>query len=397
MKFLTFVGALALAASITGCGTTSILSPGDPLPGVGLGASEESILLSWSTDGQLSRRLRNRTKLNILASYSTEFGSVINEVISSNTVTAGFPGLKFNLPKALKLTPLGPVCLRLAIGRKAIPLRIPKPSKSIDGFYYNEWAANAAFFTKKISMQNQLNTITRNVNTFAKPNQDFEAWRLRNNLASVSQCGNWTSITVADEPDTALQGKAKLTAARRQCVALYLKKFSANPEFSKISRIVKAVKTDNIYKVLANDMKHDFVKFSPGLIYFPGSKLPLDQSAYNQSVLEDGENISLIGAKLLIDSYGACKLEAEKRFEASYTNWKEVNSEKTIAARKKPLAKMCRARFDRDARRVDTLDELRQEKSKIEAELRLFEYEEGKLVVLPKKKLLVSHACPTTS
>ncbi len=395
MKSCTFFGALVLVAGISACGTTAKLSQGTPLSGVGLGASKESILLSWSKDGQLSRILRDRTQVNILASYNTEFGLVSNEIISSNRVKAGFPGLKFGLPRKFKLAPSGPVCLRLAIGRKAIPLRIPKPTESIDGFHYSEWASNVSIFTKKAAIQYQLNTISRNINNFSKPDRNFETWRLENNLNSVNQCENLTSISVSDRPTTALARKARQPATRQQCVALYLKKFGSFPIFSDISEIVKSVEDNGTYLALAKGMKGDFTKYYPGKVYFPGSGLPIDSSSYG--ALLDGENISPVGGRLLLESYEACKLEADKRFKASYSNWKEVNSTKTIAARKKPLANMCRARFARDAQRIEKLGELQQVKSKIEKDLRQFKKEEDKVVVLPDKKLLVSHACPATS
>lgn len=379
---------------LNSCGSNP-LSAGSPLPGIGLVASKQVVLLSWSKDGVLAKGLRNRTRISLLASYDTEFGPVKNEEISYGLVKSSFPGLKFPLPDRLKFTPEGPVCLRLAIGRKAIPLRIPEPGESSNEFLYKEWSNNARLESHKSNYETRLKNVSGNIENFSKPDENFQRWKQNNNLTSVEQCKNIAVSTTILKPTTALLGESKAEAAKQQCVELYNKNLTENGApaiFFDMNELVKAAQADSIYLSKAKKMQLDFDRYNPGKIYFPGSDFPLDSSAIKVLMVDRG--VSTIEAKILIEAYDACILEAETRFTASYNNWKKVTSQKTIAARQQPLQDMCKARFDLDADRLNELAVLEQVKLDVESEYNDFLNNKlNQKVALPKQKKLVPHSC----
>ncbi len=404
MKHWKVLIKLSAALTLLSCGSTPNLSPGNPLPGIGLGASNNSVLLSWTPDGVLARQLRPRTRVNIMASYDTEFGPVFNEIISTKSVASGFTGLKFNLPETLRFPPLGDVCLRLAVGRRAIPIRIARQNESIDGFYYDEWAEKAKTSSKKTDINSRLSVVNQNIKNFSSTDSNFELWRKENNLTSVNDCETLATTISYNRPATALEGKAKTTAAAKQCVYLY-EQTVKNPRrfykeqtlaFSDIDGIINATKASSRHSNLAKQMQKDFANYSPGKEFFIGSSLPLSSAPLRSrsSVKKDGK-ISEVAARILVEAYEGCKLEAENRFTASFRNWKEVTASTTIAAREEPMRKLCRARFQRQDTRLTRLNEFKQKKAEIEAEQQA--YASNKLARLPEKKSLIPHACPATN
>lgn len=390
--------------SLVSCSSTPNLSPGNPLPGIGLGASKNTVLLSWTKDGVLARQLRPRTRLNILASYNTEYGPVHNEVISTKLVEPGFTGLKFDLPETLRLPPLDNVCLRLAVGRKAIPIRIARINESIDGFYYDEWAQKTKASSKEADIKSSLSIVNQNIKNFSATDSNFESWRKENNLSSINDCKTLATTISYDRPPTALKGKAKTVATAQQCVYLYEqtvrnpRRFTKekNLAFSNIDGMIKATKTSSRHSTLAKQMQNDFANHSPGKEFFIGSSLPLNSAPLKSrsSVKKNGE-ISEIAARILVEAYEGCKIEAENRFSASFRNWKEVTAATTVSAREEPMRKLCRARFTSQSTRLNRLNELIQKKNEIEAEYQ--EYATEKSAQLPDKKLLIPYACPATN
>jgi len=392
---------LGTSLILVSCGSTPNLSPGNPLPGIGLGASKNTILLNWAKDGVLARQLRPSARLNILASYNTEYGPVSNEVVSTQSVTYGVTGLKFNLPATLRLPPVSNVCLRLAVGRQAIPIRIAHSNESNNGFYYDEWAQKVQASTKEADIKSNLSIVNQNIKNFSTPDPNFELWREKNNLSSIDDCETLATTISYDRPNTALQGKAKAVASAQQCVYLYNytvknpRRFvkEKNIAFSNIDGIIKATKSSSRHNTLAKQMKSDFEQYSPGKEFFMGSSLPLNSSPLrSRSSLNKDGDVSEVAARILVEAYEGCKLEAENRFSASFKNWKEVTASTTISAREKPMQKLCKARFTAQKSRLNRLNEFKQMKSEIEAEYKSFSHE--KLADLPEKKALIPHACP---
>lgn len=393
MKFWTHLSAIGSALVLaSSCASTANLAAGNPLPGIGLGASGDAILLSWTEGSPLANRLPPRTQVRVLASYDTEYGKVSSEVVGRSNVRAGFPGIKLKLADALQFAPSGPVCLRLAVGRSPIPVRIPHYDQSSDGFYYDEWASIAAVKGEQKFLETQYQTISSNVENFSEPDPNFEAWRIENNLSSVAQCNTLTNVTPGTKPPTALQGQAKVAAAKRQCVALY-KRAEVFSDFPAVDALLEATAQNATAYSSAVKMRDDMERYSPGKVYFPGSNLPIVGTLRTMlSVNSDEEGVSEVLAKLVIEAYQACETEAQTRFDESVRSWNEVSNPDTLAQREAPLRKLCQARFAREGDRLNRLAEFRGIKAEIEAELNAMNSSQAS--ALPENKRLIPHACP---
>ncbi|GGW78281.1 hypothetical protein [Alteromonas halophila] len=374
---------------LTGCASGPDLRPGNPLPGIGLEAAEDTVLLSWSNQGPLARNLQPGTQVNVLAQYDTQYGPVTNEILASTTVRSGINGVKLPLKDALNFSPSGPVCLRLAIGQRPIPVRIARLDESSSGFYYPEWAKVAALEGEKAALQVQLRTVSTNIRNFSQTNPDFTRWQQENQIFNPQQC---TSITFASQqtrPETALQGEARAQAATQQCVALYDGYKHAN--LPSIDALVAAVANDPSARLFARQMQHDFAQHRPGKIYFPGSNLPLD-GALITSMMVNKDTLTSVQAGIILEAYQACITEATTRFDESLRDWQDVTDSATIAARTAPLQKLCQARFARDNTRQQRLEEFKRIKARLTEEQAALEQQKNAL--LPKRKPLIPFACP---
>lgn len=400
MQVWRTVGVWLLGLMLFGCASTPDMSPGKPLPGIGLGASGEHIMLSWSKDGGLAKRLRPGSQLNVTASYETQYGPVLNEVVASNTVPQGFPGVKLKLKERLGFEPEGRVCLRLTVNRQTIPVRIAKPAQSVDGFYYSEWSQNAGVLSEKAILNSKLNIASVNIENYSRPDRALIQWQKENNIASINDCENLAAETVFTKPETALQGAEKNDAVGQQCVFLYERAVQRSGRFSdaqvsaftNFDGIINAVQDSPTHLAVAKQMRADFATYRPGKEYFKGSQLPINVAPLMSAAsLGQDNEVSRVSAQLLTEGYEGCRLEANNRFDSSYADWQEMTRPQTVSARREPMRKLCRARFAREDERQRTLQELLAEKSQIQAELTSLQRQP--LVALPPKKPLIPYAC----
>lgn len=376
-----------LAFFVVACVSTSSLKPGNPLPGIGLAASKDTILFSWAGDAPIARNLRQGAQVNVLASYDTQYGPVTNEVLSSARVRAGFNGVQLKLADSLRFESTSPVCLRLAIGRTPIPVRIATYAQSSNGFYYDEWAQNASLQSEKEAVKADLRTVDINIRNFSQPNANFLRWQDETQVFSPQQCDSLNIVTDTSKPSTAISGKEKIEAAKEQCVSLYS---AYHPNLPSIEQLTKAAGNHPTYSKLVQQIQNDFSKYSPGRVYFPHSDFPIDYATVRTVRSKKGLNEVVAG--LVIEAYQACETEAKTRFDESLRDWLEVTNPKTIAARIEPLRKLCRTRFQRDKDRLEKLREFEQVKANVEENLRILETESKS--ALPDKKLLIAQACP---
>lgn len=395
LAFLIVGSVFALAQ----CASTSHLKAGNPLPGIGLGASGSTLLLSWAEKGPLAARMQTGARVDVLASYPTEYGPVTNEVISNATVRARFPGLKFELPQSLDFHPTGPVCLRLAMGRTAIPLRISNYSESSDGFYYSEWEEVAKLNSQRATKERTLLLVEQRIETFNEPAVAFESWKSERALVTEADCGKLRAEASLERPITALTGAEKGKAVKNQCVALYKNTFSRYPftfdPMQLAQKIKAAVPADSSHAPIAQSLLNDLSNYPNPRTLFKNSYFPIDVSSVNALIYsspDSNKKITEVTAKSILESYDACQVEVEERINYSYESWQESLRANTLTARSELLRKECRARFAAESGNNDKLQQLIDEKAKLEAELAVSPTTLN--MALPEKKLLIPYACP---
>ena len=377
---------------LVSCNSTSKLSPGNPLPGIALAASGDTVLFSWTTDVPISRSLRPNTNIVILAQYDTKYGEVVNEVIANTRIRAGINGVKLKLADTLRLTPSGPVCLRIAVNKMPIPIRIATYEQSSNGFYYPEWSDNVKLASTKKSIKQSNANIEKNIQNFSKTDPQFIKWQAENNIYAPEQCNELNITTNSTRPSTAIQGEGKLDAAKEQCVALY-QNFSWGEPANYLpspEQLISASQNKANQLEAIEELKQDLSKFTNPKIYFPFSKFPIDFSLIYQ-VWGNQQKLSEGIAGLVIEAYQACKTEVSTRFDESYNDWLMVSNPQDIKARIEPLRRICRAKFVRDGERVSRLAEF--QKEKIQSDMELDELNKQLHSRLPNQKALIPFAC----
>lgn len=380
-----------LVVILASCVSTSHLSPGNPLPGIGLEATGDTILFSWVNDIPIARSLRPNTAVQVLAEYDTKYGKVTNEVVAQTRVRAGVNGLKLKLSDALKFENTGPVCLRLAVNRMPIPIRIATFEQSSNGFHYPEWKDNAQLASQKQSIIERGTNISINVQNFSKADPRFSNWQAETQIFSAQQCNDISVVTSSSRPVTAIQGQAKYNAAAEQCVALYKAHDYGDPPnyLPPIEQLINASQTNNKQRQAVLEMQKDFAKFPNGDIYFPYSRFPIDGALIQQ--IWGNKNLSESVAGLVIEAYDACKTEATTRFDESYNDWLAVSNPADVQARIEPLRHICKARFRRDSERKQRLAEFQRDKAELDKELA--ELNKQSSMRLPLQKVLIPFAC----
>lgn len=398
------VVAIGLAA-LVGCASTAHLNPGNPLPGIGLGAAGQFVLLSWADDSPLARQMQPRSQVDILASYPTENGPVTNEPISSTSVVAQADGVRFALPEELQHTPTGPVCLRLRANRQIIPVRIPTSLQTSDGFYYAEWEVHATSKARRSSIERRISITEKSIANFEAPDTDFDSWRTRRNLVSVDQCSTLTSQANDARPRSALQGLEKRNAARTHCVALFnsftrqMRRLRSsaegvnNPKVTPLEaaqEIRNLLPADSTLSSAAQDLVNEVTEFGAGQLYFDTASLAIDEATNRTLLLANGK-FTPVTARTILEVRNACISEAETRMDQSYQSWRSNNSNTARAARDIPLQDECRARFQNQANRIEQLEDLMNQRRSLEQELRSVRSTAGSS--LPNQKNLIPHAC----
>lgn len=402
----TTLGVL-LVAMVQACATTPDLSAGNPLPGIGLEASGDSVLLSWDQEGPLARQLTPNSNVQLVASYSTENGSVTGEPIASARVGAIYSGVKFDLPDDLRNIASGPVCLRITHNRRAIPVRIARPGESSDGFYYDEWVAVANGNRALRVLEKDKSTIDSNVENFQAGDEDFLTWRRESGLSTRSDCGTLEFETVTQRPATALTGGQRAIAARQQCTALFArfpnKKFyrdvaplaGLRPGLTgkQLASEVRAnIPAGNRLASTANQIVSDLETYGAGYDYYKVARLPIVQEARDALFLDNRGEITETSAISLAEAYSGCLSETEGRLEQSYNSWQAsrdpaLRIELTNARREE-----CRVRFDDYQQKEDRLRHWQERQTEVNGKIAALKA--NMTTALPSRKPLIPESCP---
>ena len=417
MKFLSrhtktrslVAGALTLAA--VSCASGPNLEPGNPLPGVGLGAAGQSVLLSWAETGPLAQRMRPGNEVQLVASYPSDYGNIRNELLATARVQAGFQGIKFDLPDQLDQVPTGQVCMRMVQNRSAIPVRIPQYGESSDAFYYSEWSRNAELATRKKVAAYKIVMANENIARFEQRDEGFETWRQEMGLTSIDQCDQLKAGADIVRPKTAVEPKLRPTYARQQCVAEfrsaadYLNRETQgalDPDRSghageNFARAVAAeIPSGSDYAAKADTLLHDLKTYGPGNALLPTIwyGLPMDGATHDSIIANEGK-LSPATARIVLEAYDACLVESQTRFAESLKAWQEAQSSTELEARAKPIRMDCRARFSVDNNRAERLQELLADRQKLQGELASLSNLPP--TPLPAKKALVAASCPLSN
>ena len=400
-------------ALMGGCASTPDLSPGNPLPGIGLGASGNSIILSWAEEGPLARQMNANSTLTLVASYDTARGPVSNEVVTTARPSMQHRAVQFDLPNILKNTPNSQVCFRIVQNRRSIPVRIAQFSESSDAFYYSEWSQMAANNASLRRLEFNKSVLDQSVANYEAGNPSFYEWANERNLARVEQCESLQVDAHGPKPADAITGPEKVSAAKNHCVAL----FNEVPAlYFRHTRRYKQVLEENgvpirarmTGRTLASEVQRempaghrlfssvsrmvsDLNAYGQGQRYLEANRLPIDDTALDNWVFSGGQ-VSTVMAVALTESYNACINEAENRFEASYRSWQTIQNSTNLQQRTELLRGACRARFESESNRLERLEGLREEQSANAAEIQRLV--DSFAVSLPQKKELISQACP---
>ncbi len=394
------VMAAVLGVGLAGCATGASLSAGNALPGIALNAAGPSVLLSWDPEGPLGRQMTARTPVQVVASYPSARGPVTGEPVARATVDGSFAGLKFDLPDRLQQAPTGPVCLRLALRGRAIPVRIPDAGQTSDGFVYSEWESHAALGAQREALEQRRRVAETNLARVSTPGNEFEEWRQARGLSSEAQCETLTAQIDTSRPRTALTGAAKEAAARDHCVALFnafptsSNGFGDRPGLTGLqlaTEVRSALPAGHALRGTADGLLADIRRFGDGQTYLSARALAVDSSTKTSIAVADGR-VNAVVATSLLESYTACVSEAEGRFDLSYKSWQETSSTLTQSARNEPLRQECRARFRTEEQRLTQLQQVQEENLAVEAEIEALAARQPE--ALPAQKSLIPAACP---
>ena len=373
---------LASIISITGvtagCATTNSLKEGNSLPGVSVTSAGSDVVLNWDPQSRLGGQLRNRAKISLVAAYQTDRGAVTGEPLVSASVDGRVSSLRFSLPDKLRNIPDGPICLRFASQRRAIPVRVPTPTTSSDGFYYTEWANMAGLNAEIEAVNSRERTLGRNIEQLDKNGDGFAEWTRKNNVQDVSQCSTLKATIDYKRPSTALNGDEKHAAARKHCVASFsqvtklrdqvLDLPDTQSEATSLPERMLALATD-IRNALpegtkltetADQMIGDIKSHREGISTLKDTTLGLDAAAIRSLSISKGE-INAVLSTVIVESYDACISEAERQFDLSYESWISETSGQNLEARSEPLRGECYRRFQTETQRQQQLNELRQQ------------------------------------
>ena len=385
---------------ISSCATTPDLSAGNPLPGIGLGASGTSVLLSWAPDGPLGRQLRPNSTIQLVASYDTDNGRVTGEPVSSTRVGAAYAGVKFDLPESLNNVATSPVCFQIVQNRRAIPVRIARPGESSAGFYYSEWVERANLGRQLVNLKQDKANIDLNVANFQSGDPQFLEWQQTQGISNAEDCGGLTVASNTSRPSDALTGAERSTAVREQCVALFddfakddfWKKLKPGVTAASLARDIQSqLPASHGKRSSADQLVADINRFGAGRSYFNVAELPFSSASFD-NVLATRGNVNEFVAVSLVEAYEGCLFETERRFENAYQAWQKnrdpsVRQELTEARRSE-----CRARFSNYNYREERLQTWLGKQAEVDGKIAKLQSEQ--FDSLPVEKSLIPEACP---
>ncbi len=381
----------AFMVILSSCASTSKLTPGNPLPGIALEASAQEILFSWSDGSPVAYQLRPNAQVQVLASYDTQNGPVTNEVVANASVRAGINGLKLKLKDSTKFLPSGRVCLRLATAFQPIPLRIARLDESSSGFYYDEWSVLVNNQKTIMIAELDLNNAQVNVNNYSKPDRNFENYKIENQLNDARDCDMITNTVIPERPKTALEGGQRAQAVAEQCVLLY-RQFVDEGHLPMAKDVAAVLIENNVLTQDASQMQKEFEQYSPGQLWFAGSRLPIDNQTIIAWLKESSKIPSVAIASLGMQAYQSCKREVSARFAESYADWKRISAPEIMEKQIEPMRRLCQARFAQNEKRLQELAFHQQTLG--QAKEALAQAKNASNVNLPASKKLIPHACP---
>lgn len=387
----------------SGCASTPNLSAGNPLPGVGLGASNESVLLSWDPEGPLGREFRPNTTLQLVASYETENGIVKDEPVSDVRVGSLYSAVTFELPESLKNAASGQVCFEIIHNRRPLPVRIARPGESSTGFYYDEWVSAASINLELNKLRRDKVNIDKNVENFQAGDPDFVAWQAAEGLNGISDCEQLVAETNDSRPATALSGAEKLRATTQQCVSLFNELSQTINASNSIDltpgnlakSLQASIPSDHRMTSVVDALISDLSSFGSGQSYFEVAGLPLNStSMISLTKLVDGK-VTEANAIAIAESYSGCLVETEGRFDQSYRAWQERIDPAIKEQLNNARRAECRVRFDSYQERNDRLEMWRARQ--YESNKRIAELEGVRAeLTLPIEKPLIAEGCPSS-
>ena len=388
----------ALTIFLTGCVTTDSLQPGNPLPGIGLQAADQNILLSWDPESPVGRSIRGQRRIELVATYPSRGGLVQGERVATAQVHSGLTGVQFRLPDTLQNLPTGPVCLRFSPQRgRSLPVRIAKSGESSDGFYYREWEAKAALVAQHAEMDIDKQRLTTRLAEAEAVGASFARWSADRDIQQASQCETLQPSKITTRPPTALTGSDKVQASRRHCVA-QLNRLDNDDEPIPASRRI-AETLNNVLgashpqSATVQQMIADTNEFGRGRYILPDEYLPLTQTT-SELRRAPGTAIDSVLASAIVDAYSSCRSESENQLEASYQQWLQLRNIEASGAQVEPVRQECRARFESESNRLEAVADMEADLARVETELAAILGTTN--TVLPAQKALVGDACPST-
>lgn len=368
---------LAIFGGLAACAMTAP-RPGNVLPGLALQGAGDSIALYWSANSPLARSFRSNESVHLYASYPAQGGKVTGEDIASGVVDLSRNLVAIRLPGRLDRVPTGPVCLQLGRSRsQRIPLRVHAPGETSDSFRYAAWEPIARTGTRRKVIKRSIAAVEHNLGLISSHADEFIEWRNSNNLSNASQCERIRANVEVSRPDSAVAPRFREIEARKQCVRQFVEEFrlgdteknialaetlsriladAGYPEQESAARIVHDLRS---YGAILNSEKRRLASRELGL------------TASTRSSLKNQKEFNLSNAAAIVNAYDVCLEEAKGQFQMSYDAWQAEESERPgrEAERSSVLREECRASFKNEAELLRQIDDLKNDRARLAAEL----------------------------
>ena len=193
--------------------------------GTRLTAAPGSIVLDWDPKHPWSADIARGA--NLMAEYDTRSqGVVLQSLAQGKATVVSVTSMRFVLPEALTVSPVGPVCLFVRLSNnKTLPVRKPDQSHSDTSRFRDQpWEIAASSHTGLVEQKRFLSELQA-----AADNADRQLQLKRQSLARIgwSQEGGCKTVTVpsfasATKPNDVLPPEQQPAAARRACVTRVL-------------------------------------------------------------------------------------------------------------------------------------------------------------------------------
>ena len=383
-------GALAGGLLLFGCASGRSIQPGQAVPGVALGGGGNQVKFGWAPDSPVAGMMQYARSSRLVASYPSKGGQVTGEQIATARMESANVAV-YDLPRALRNPPTGPVCLRIISGRQSVPLRYAGGSGSTDGFRYMAWEPLVSRSTQLGILEKEKAAVERNLATLEQKAEPFREWQAREKIGSVGACETIQAGVDTRQPKTAVAPAQQYTEARRQCVYqfnetvryFYGNDYSAAGFVNAMTASLSAARQSASSPVRraqlqteldkAQELGSDVARFPEALRLYYDARLhndflPTTTSA--DKLIEDaGGEVNQPIASAMLDAHTSCVTEAQKQFQQSYNAWKSETSTNLLNARAEVLRRDCRTRFNSEAERVTELRKLEQRRTEIYAEM----------------------------